>query len=203
MQWKHNTIWDIYLLGRDCNGRELLGGQYILHSRTWVCERFDGKALRRQVFDDIGDDSRMYLRPLLLENSCLIGAMGMPEFYGEYLQRYGPALVSEFEVHDDFSDDSVHHHYGSTTGKSMGMHAMVMVGARKDATHGWCFLLQNWWKNKQFDEVNETYLQRSRALVFFIKTPQDRMNTSLPTVEGCWCECDLLHKPDYPRGEDM
>jgi hypothetical protein len=167
-----------------------------------IKERFDAEALRRHVFDDKGWDSRVYLESLLLPHCILTGSVPM-EWYAEYLRLYGPALVSAFRVHEDFSDHAVHHHYDANSGKFVGLHAMVLVGAREDEIHGWCFLLQNWWLNKQFVEVNAAYLERSAANVFFIKTPQNHMNTNLPTVEGRWFECDMLDKPECLNGEDM
>jgi hypothetical protein len=184
------------------NGVKTATPHAMVDMRKHIRERFDTKALHRHVFDDKGGDSRTYLRSLLLHCSILVCCR--PEVYGVYLQTYGPALVSGFYVHDDFSSNhSVHHHYGSVTGEYIGMHAMVLVGARMDVTHGWCFLLQNWWNNKQFVEVDEQHLESSGAMVQFIKTPQDSMNTHLFTVEGRWCECDMLDKPERMQGENM
>jgi hypothetical protein len=168
-----------------------------------IRKRFDAEALHRHVFDDKGGDSQVYMESLLLTDSTLTSSVPM-EWYGDYLRLYGPALVSRFKVHEDFSSHhSVHHHYGKKSGKYIGRHAMVLVGARKDVMHGWCFLLQNWWFNKQFVEVSAEYLQSCGATVLFILTPQDHMNKDLPTVQGRWFECDMLDKPECLHGEDM
>ncbi len=79
----------------------------------------------------------------------------------------------------------------------MGHHAMVMVGARRDAASGQLFfLLQNWWPRKQFVEVDAAYLSACRALVYFVATPQPHMPAALPTLEGRWFETEMLDKPE-------
>jgi hypothetical protein len=65
------------------------------------------------------------------------------------------------------------HFYIAPTGKTIGFHAMVLVGHRYEkCKNKLYFLLQNWWKNKQFIEVDEDYLEISGANITFIKTPQ-------------------------------
>ena len=93
--------------------------------------------------------------------------------YCQQLRDFGPGLVSLFCVHEDFTDRSVHKHRGRPKGRLHGRHCMVMIGSATDLTTGkTVYLLQNLWKQKQFIEVDEEYLEYSGALFHFVKTPQ-------------------------------
>ena len=94
--------------------------------------------------------------------------------YEKYLKKCGPGLVCNFSIHEDF-----HGAYGTFSfdgtphGAYLGEHTMVLIGARQDVATGkrW-FLLQNWWKDMQFVEVSEDYLESCGSRTFFVTTPQ-------------------------------
>lgn len=99
-------------------------------------------------------------------------AITIPDEIPNALKAYGPGLVSGFEVHQDFANFTTHHHHnGIHLGSYIGNHAMALVGHRS-ANGTQYFLLQNWWKEKQFVEVDASYLKHSGASVWFIETPQ-------------------------------
>ena len=99
-------------------------------------------------------------------------------------------------------DTKSHKHHAKPSGKFKGAHAMVMVGARRDDS-GQYFLLQNWWKEKQFVEVSEAYLQHCSATVFFVETPQTGVppgnSTHEPSIHSCETEM-LLDKAEGLEG---
>jgi len=103
-------------------------------------------------------------------------------------------------VHEDFYNHTVHHHYG-TIGNFIGNHALALVGHRQDETGRMFFLLQNWWKKKQFVEVDESYLKGSGATVYFIETPQTRVPPYFSTHAGHFFELEALDKPEGIAGE--
>jgi len=103
-------------------------------------------------------------------------------------------------VHEDFYNHTVHHHYG-TIGNFIGNHALALVGHRQDETGRMFFLLQDWWKKKQFVEVDESYLNVSGATVYFIETPQTRVPPYFSTHAGHFFELEALDKPEGIAGE--
>eukprot|EP00039_Didymoeca_costata_P025900 m.14497 g.14497 ORF g.14497 m.14497 type:complete len:110 (-) comp5110_c0_seq2:152-481(-) len=83
------------------------------------------------------------------------------------------------------------------SGEVQGIHAMVLIGARKSEGKHY-FLLQNWWKTKQFVEVDEEYLEYSQATVYFIKTPQTAIPSKLPVNSGHFFETAVDKPESYP-----
>lgn len=100
-------------------------------------------------------------------------------------ERYGPGLVSGFKVFDDFLTEGKYSYIGQPHGHryrprdrisdEVGgyteTHSMVAVGYR-EANGTKYFLLQNWWQNKQFVEVDKEYLTRCGGVMYFITTPE-------------------------------
>ena len=114
-----------------------------------IRDTFTAKQLEYHIFDNKGGSSFSMLKFILTKGSNTFAS----ENHTENLVRYGPGLVSYFEVYEDFRDNNKFSYSGIPTGDSVGLHAMVLIGYRKDE-HGKVFyLLQNWWKDKQFVEV--------------------------------------------------
>jgi hypothetical protein len=104
-------------------------------------------------------------------------------------------------VFDDFQDVWVHHHHGLPSGNCAGLHAMVLLAIRHDGVHGRCFLLQNWWLQRQFVEVSEAYFAACGATVYFVETPQSYV--AFPTRKGKYVDCEHMDKPEEPPSERM
>ena len=88
------------------------------------------------------------------------------------LENYGPALVSNFTVTEEFNNDKISSHQGPivdiATYRKRNKHAMVLVGARLDNLNNGWFLLQNWCSKKQFVEVDFQWLKDSGASLVFV-----------------------------------
>jgi hypothetical protein len=163
-----------------------------------IRQTFPPVQLRRHIFDDAGGASRDMLEHILAPGSVIFASCST--FYANDLKQYGPGLVTGFKVHPDFYATDAkkvkHSHSGTPTGSVVGCHAMALIGARTDKKQQW-FLLQNWWKRKQFVEVSETYLKACNALVYFVKTPQMKIPTKFPKQPRLFAENDNLDKPDH------
>ena len=63
---------------------------------------------------------------------------------------------------------------------------MVLIGARTDASGKRWFLLQNWWKEKQFVEVSEDYMGYCKPQTYFVYCTQSNckseMRSQLTTI---------------------
>lgn len=160
---------------------------------------FTSKQLEKFIFENEGEDSALFLESIMRHNSNLING-GLP--YDEMYERYGPGLVSRFRVHEDFADVEVHHHYGKPSGtKILGFHSMALVGYRIDKSKKKFYLLQNWWEEKQFVEVDEDYLKYSGAVLYFIETPQTKIPENFATSYGSYFALDGIDKPEGPYKE--
>jgi hypothetical protein len=123
------------------------------------------------------------------------------------LRTCGPGLVCNFRVEREFRSNKHKLSFcGAFTSALEGLHSMVVVGFREDAS-GHCthLLLQNWWR-KQFVEVDEAYLQAADATVVFTrKQVVSNPSFTLPTTD-IWAEAkydrdDL--QPDEIHPEDF
>ena len=67
-------------------------------------------------------------------------------------------------------------HVSSAPGQQHPGHTIVLIGSRKDVTHGVGFLHQNWWHSKFFVEVSAKYLASAGANVTFAKIERATRN---------------------------
>ena len=51
---------------------------------------------------------------------------------------------------------------------------MILIGVRGDGEEK-KFLLQNWWREKQTVEVDESYLRACEATCWYVSTPQPKI----------------------------
>ena len=57
---------------------------------------------------------------------------------------------------------------------ALGLHSMVLIGARKSSEGKYFFLLQNWWEGKFFIEVSGEYISHCNAEIIFVNIPITR-----------------------------
>ena len=72
---------------------------------------------------------------------------------------------------------------------------MILIGCRTEETKNY-FLLQNWWKKKQFVEVDEEYLKACSPTLFYVKTPQESIPNQFPTNFAKFAENENLDKQE-------
>jgi hypothetical protein len=165
---------------------------------TWC-----GEELTRHIFDTRGGNARTMLEHILVEGSVTTSQVSWDRFRG-HLKKFGPALVTTFKVHDDFYFNTRQGIFdGVVRGAFKGHHAMALIGARTDEKGKRWFLLQNWWRNLQFVEVSESYLESSGATVCFVKTPQPHIPTSFPQCNAAYGESDFDKEESYSMDEGL
>ena len=158
-----------------------------------VAGSFDGKALAEHIFGDRGDSSIKLLKTFLAPASkCKI--WDIEDINIRTFELHGPALVSGFEVFDDFKTDDKIHYEGLPRGQSWGYHAMVMLGMKTKPVR--TFILQNWWSRKQFISVSEEYLKATGPTIYFVTTPQTSIPACFSTHSFRYAETLLLDRPE-------
>eukprot|EP00760_Papus_ankaliazontas_P008271 PhM_4_TR13717/c1_g1_i1/m.29260 len=166
----------------------------MLDMTAFIKNHFSPTDLEYHIFDDKGGNSRAMLKSILQPGSVVFASRS--NFYAEHLKHYGPGLVSTFMVHEEFlPSHGSFSHRGKPTTTPVGLHAMVLVGARTEGGQDY-FLLQNWWNEKQFVEVDADYLENCDATVSFVKTPQTSIPDEFPNYIADIAEAELLDKPE-------
>ena len=150
-------------------------------------ETWSAADVSRNALFNTGGNSELMTRTILEPGSAL--HMSDPAQYANHLRTYGPGLVSIFVVHADFAAADKVSFDGTPEGRRLGSHAMLLIGARRDAATGkeW-FLLQNWWTRSQFVEVSGKYLQQCCPRVSFVTTPQTRIPGGFATHKHLYAE---------------
>ena len=137
--------------------------------------------LERQIWAGRGQNSLLFLEQILYNKpkdyiTFFSHKLLKEEAYmAQCLRKYGPALVSEFLVMDEFMKiPGDWQHLGKAKGNIVGMHAMILVGYRKIGKT-YRFLLQNWWIGKTYIEVDSIYLKSCGAIVRFVPQRQEEI----------------------------
>ncbi|CAE7840620.1 unnamed protein product [Symbiodinium sp. CCMP2592] len=171
------VVLQAYLVAMQATGtsKMLDLADYIRKYRT-------AKELEDHIFRDEGGSSQAFLREILSNSSGVVDFSCrslVDEIVGQAiikrivsnLKEFGPALVSGFMVTENFLDAKIHQYFGQDNSNEVGLHAMVLVGHRKDGGQD-RFLLQNWWSDKGFIEVDAEYLAGQRASLVFVQSDQ-------------------------------
>jgi len=121
---------------------------------------FTSNQLHKYIFDGSGGSSELYVKSII-----------------NNFKHFGPGLVSNFHVYGDFLETNVHHHHGLPNFDDFkGLHSMVIVGWKQETIQEKekiFLLMQNWWKSKQFVEMDSEYYDACSPVCCFITTQQD------------------------------
>jgi hypothetical protein len=166
-----------------------------------IRETFSAEELESHIFRNEGGDSAMLLRRILQPGSIIFASRS--ELFDRDLQEFGCGLVSKFTVFADFDDRTAHSHQGKPEGEELGLHCLVLIGVRVDAEGKRWFLLQNWWKQKQFVEVKEDYFKACAPTIYFVETPQFDIPEKFPKNYARYAENEnyLDKSESYGLGE--
>lgn len=74
-------------------------------------------------------------------------------------------------MYEDFQIPAKRQYFGKPAGRFVAGHAVVGVATRQEQGRT-IVLIQNWWKSKQWVEMDVEYLANCDALVWFVTTPQ-------------------------------
>ena len=173
------VVLQAYLVAMQTTASKMLDlADYIRKYRT-------AQELEDHIFRDEGGSSQAFLAEILANPSGLeefacrsmvnedVG-QAITNCIIKNLKKFGPALVSGFMVTENFLEAKIHQHLGqgnSGNSKEVGLHAMVLVGHRTESGQD-RFLLQNWWSDKSFIEVDAEYLAGQRASLVFVQSDQ-------------------------------
>lgn len=177
----------------------------VLNIGFYIKKNFNPKRLERHIIYNNGGNSFLELKMILEQDSKYNHVYFDTEedvvpLIITNLRKYGPALVSNFNVQDDFGNVHKRKHYGTITREpNDNGHAMVLVGYREeDGKH--YFLLQNWWLEKQFVEVDIDYLSSCSPSLHWVTTEQKGIPKELPTNFGTWLETEAA---EFLDGYDL
>lgn len=163
----------------------------VIDIKRYIREHFNNELLKRYLFDETVECSKQLLERLLPGSKVFCyGSRDLDR----YLDKYGVAIVSQFKIYDDYKDTHITQYNGKPQGKSYEQTSMAMIGY-KIADDKKYYLLQTSWICKPFIEVDEEYLIRSSATVYFVKNVENEKG-SLPKATGTYLNLEELDKPD-------
>ena len=158
-----------------------------------IRKSYNAKQLEDHIFNDKGGSSHTMLKSIL-EPYSIISSIGLQNI-GQCLKEFGPILVSGFEVFEDFRKAELSSYHGNPVGKFLGLHAMIIIGSRTNENKN-IYLLQNWWKQMQFVEVDEVYLKQCNPTLYYVETPQYKIPDKFATDSVRYAENENLDKPE-------
>jgi len=108
------------------------------------------------------------------------------------MEKFGPALITRFRTNTNMKLPTSHSLIGEDPAEdSDGAHAMALVGWRFADDGTMRFLVQNWWKSKQFFECDVAYLASRRAHLVWINTPVTALPAEYSTTNAMFAENEL------------
>ena len=158
-----------------------------------IRKSYNAKQLEDHIFNDKGGSSHTMLKSIL-EPGSIISSSKLP-LIEQDLKEFGPILVSGFEVFEDFHKAELSSYHGNPVGKFLGLHAMIIIGSRTKENKNF-YLLQNWWKQMQFVEVDEVYLKHCNPTLYYVETPQYKIPDKFATDSVRYAENENLDKPE-------
>eukprot|EP00754_Rhynchopus_humris_P024135 Rhum_TRINITY_DN14868_c1_g1::Rhum_TRINITY_DN14868_c1_g1_i1::g.125171::m.125171 len=182
-----------YLVTLHSNGQH----HEMLNVAKYIVQYFNAKRVYKHVVGPQGESSLAFLRCITdLRKKDLERRDFKPdsddnvrrlqmELKVAEVKKYGVGLVSEFQVEPAFQGPQSSFLANALTGEVEGFHAMTLVGHReKDGQH--IFLLQNWWRQKQFVEVSAEYLAAAGAAIAFVKKEVTEIRSDLPSNKNVY-----------------
>ena len=158
----------------------------------------------RYIFGDSGGNTTSILLQLLqpevgVEKAQLRSRpynFGLVPDIGPELRRllvkFGPGVVTSFRLETGLHAPQTSY-AGAHTTPLLGLHALILVGVRRDAVSGKHFmLLQNSWASLPFFEVDENYWYSSEAEVCFVATKQTKLRPGFVTNDLCVAESAIV-----------
>ena len=158
----------------------------------------------RYIFSDSGGNTRSILLQVLHPEAGAKKAelirrnydFGSTSDVGPELRRllklHGPGVVTSFRLETGLHAPQSSY-VGVHTTPLLGLHAMVLIGVRRDAISDKHFmLLQNSWASLPFFEVDEDYWQSSEAEVCFVATKQTKLRPGFDTNDLCAAESAIV-----------
>lgn len=154
----------------------------MLDISRYVRQNFSSRDLKNHIINDDGGSSFQQFFNLTGQYPRACNPSDIRRSY----ERYGPGLVCQFKVYDDFRRPNKFLYHQSPQGINPVGHAMILVGFRTDSQDNVFLLLQNWWKEKQFVEVTPSYLADCGATVYFAESPVSPLKSDCPQLIGSY-----------------
>jgi hypothetical protein len=143
----------------------------MLDMTAYILAHFKAVDIRLVIVEGLGGDSATFLATIA-GGWDHIKPVDIDSAERLLRQGEGPILVSRFHVDEAFGNQSLSVHTGNVSVcNSSDTHAMVLIGTRRTESGEVRFLLQNWWRSKQFVEVSFSYLDSSNAVLWRLVAP--------------------------------
>jgi hypothetical protein len=187
----------------------LTNGQYGMIDLTKFILKSSSEVIKKYIRGE-GGSSINVLENMLQENSKFeyMSSSESNENFIKIFDNYGPFLVSQFRVTEDFikAVNGINYDFTETPTKSLSdqnpeeKHAMVIVGYRC-MNEKLILLVQNWWRSCPFFITTRSFLDYHRALIVYCTTKQTVQRKNFSYNSCVYAEA--LDCPESYVPEDM
>mgnify|MGYP000104858107 CR=1 FL=1 len=150
----------------------------------FINEFYTAKQIWNHIISNDGGSSHLMLKRIL-SKGCKVDTVSKKNLK-EHLNKYGPILLSNFDVKESFLNINIHSHFGIDSSKSVGQHAMLIIGHRTDLDGKDIILVQNWWEQKQFLEMDLDYMEGSS--LYFVESAEKEIPSKYDIEIGLFAE---------------
>jgi len=179
-----------------------LGDHRAVHIPSFLVRQLTGRELWRYVSDvEGGGNSMQFLQKLaspaapdlVVLSPAELRERGAVARVVKLFKKHGPALISGFSTNDAFRGMTSFRFLAADLSPtdSDGSHAMALVGWRCAGRGDIRFLLQNWWKCKQFIEVSLAYLSSRHASLSWLQEVIKAFPDPSVVRDAPWTEFDF------------
>lgn len=174
----------------------------MLDVASYIRSSWRGEAMLQYLLFDNGGSSLAFMREINRHVNLKLCSYVIPDLSSQLFKvvceeimsrlRHRPALVSNFHIDETFMRGGVSFLEGNVDHHALkGMHAMMLIGCRKNAQGEFVFLMQNWWNNRYFIEVSAAYLESARSTITFIDNDIPYIPESFPVVFDLYAETSI------------
>jgi hypothetical protein len=188
------VVLQSYLVSKNAWNQKFPTLSSMIDISNFIVTQFTPRDLCSHIVDDEGGTSFDFLERIL-EPGSIITDVPASSVDKSMLERYGPALVHQFIVHEDFKILSSLSYLNLPYGTVIGRHSMLLVGVRTQGNKK-VFLLQNWWAKQQFVEVSSDYFTTCKGQIAFVETPQTRIPSAFPVQRAIFGASAALDKSE-------
>jgi hypothetical protein len=166
---------------------------------AYVLKHFDGSRLWKYLYEDSGNSIHFLHEitgstPLELPvNERLTDAIIV-----ECFEAHGPAVVAHFRVFDGFKEGG-YSYVGTDARPTIGLHAMALVGHRTTEEGKKLYLIQSWWRSKQFFECDIDFLRSRQARLVWVAEKLTALPIALPLTNQAYQENELTGDDRWPE----
>lgn len=143
-----------------------------------IINGFSADQLTDYIFNESGNS--VSLLKNILQKNTRISTCSLADIDRDFLSKYGPTLVTGFQTDENFKNGNKSSYVNISCDNSTSIvdtTSMLICGCRVENNKTY-YLLQNWWNQKQFIEVDYQYMESCNPFYYYVQTPQRNFSSN-------------------------